>query len=189
VAEQTISSPAEVSQAIEALSDADALRLMKAAGAHLKKVGHLKLGRSPEDLIQEAITRTLSGERSWKRGISFVFHLDQAMRSICSSWRKSASRAEQDGGGEIPSSARLGLMDEGDAVLEQAPSREADLEDELRAKQEVDRITRQFANDKIASEVLEGWKMELDGPGIQELGGISEKEYRAAVRRIRRSVV
>lgn len=189
MAEQTISSPAEVSQAIEALSDADALRLMKAAGAHLKKVGHLKLGRSPEDLLQEAVTRTLSGERSWKRGISFVFHLDQAMRSICSSWRKSASRTGRDGGGELPASARLGLTDEGDAVLEQALSHEADPERELLAEQEVERITNQFADDKIASEVLAGWKMGLEGPEIQELSGISEKEYRAAVRRIRRSVV
>ena len=189
MAEQTISSLAEVSQAIEALSDADALRLMKAAGAHLKKVGHLKFGRSPGDLLQEAITRTLSGERSWKKGISFVFHLDEAMRSICSSWRKSATRAERYGASELPASARLGLMDENDTVLEQAPSHEADLEDELGAKQEVERITNQFADDKIASEVLAGWKMELDGPEIQELSGISEKEYRAAVRRIRRSVV
>ncbi len=189
MAEQTSSSPAEVSQAIEALSDADALRLIKAAGAHLKKVGHLKLGRSPEDLLQEAITRTLSGERSWKKGISFVFHLDQAMRSICSSWRKSASRAEREDGNEIPASARLGLMDEGDSVLEQALSREADPEHELLAKQEVERITSQFADDRIASEVLAGWKMGLDGPEIQELSGISEKEHQAAVRRIRRSVV
>ena len=119
MAEQTSSSPAEVSQAIEALSDADALRLVEWSAP--QEGGAPQTGEEPEDLLQEAITRTLSGERSWKKGISFVFHLDQAMRSICSSWRKSASRAEREDGNEIPASARLGLMDEGDSVLRTSP--------------------------------------------------------------------
>lgn len=45
---------------------------------------------SPEDLLQEAIERTLTSARSLKKGMDLFFHLKQTMRSIADSWLRQA---------------------------------------------------------------------------------------------------
>lgn len=53
----------------------------------------LKHSREPmsyEDLVDEAVARTLEGRRKWKIGMDGPSHLFGAMKSILSSWNKTA---------------------------------------------------------------------------------------------------
>src|ERR1017187_8382982 len=44
--------------------------------------------RRHEDLLHEAIRRTLSGERRWRDGVEIFWHLYGCMRSIAWEWSK-----------------------------------------------------------------------------------------------------
>jgi DNA-directed RNA polymerase specialized sigma24 family protein len=45
-----------------------------------------------QELVDEAVARTLAGRRRWKIGMNGPAHLFGAMKSILSSWNKSAKR-------------------------------------------------------------------------------------------------
>src|SRR5580704_13013780 len=70
----------EVREAIERLSDADFLRL--------KFIARIFAPNHSEDILQEALMKTLSGERTWRSGISFIWHLRRVMESIAWGWGK-----------------------------------------------------------------------------------------------------
>ena len=69
-------------------STADILRLRSAAKFLVAGLGHSGRGESWEDLLQEAILRSLAGERKWPSQLAFRTFLMGAMRSIASSWAK-----------------------------------------------------------------------------------------------------
>lgn len=71
----------EFTAAIEALSEADQGRLQKVARVYAMRTN----GRmSADDLLHEAVKRTLQGTRKWSREVSVLQHLFGAMRSIAS---------------------------------------------------------------------------------------------------------
>jgi hypothetical protein len=87
ISESIVSLPA-IRNAIETMPAAQLLRLQKFATWRMRSLGDRTAGRGPEDLLSEAITVTLTGQRVWKEGIDFCTHLMGAMRSISSSWRE-----------------------------------------------------------------------------------------------------
>ena len=58
-------SPREIGEAIAQLSDSELLRLRKFARFRVRGIGLAAEGVSAEDVLQEAVTLTLSDERRW----------------------------------------------------------------------------------------------------------------------------
>jgi CheY-like chemotaxis protein len=83
----------EVERAINALTSADSLRLEQFAKSLIRVPGRSAGGRDWEDLLAEALYRSLIGAgdpqngRHWNRKVPFVQHLAGAMRSIASVWK------------------------------------------------------------------------------------------------------
>lgn len=169
----------EIVEAIENLSDEQLVALRKKAGFRANSLGHRAGGRDGEYLLTEAMTRTLVGTRRWRIArVDFSRHLDQAMRSIVSNWRKAPD-------GVVSEADTLQRHQEEPSAVEIEPDPHPDPEKALLAAEELGRILADFASDRDASEVLAGWAEGLKGPEIQELADMSKKEYEAAVKRIR----
>ena len=86
----------EVALAIERLSDADLLRLKKAASILLGGTEY----SNPMDLLNEALTRSLQGGlgvdgRHWPKGVPFKVFVKNAMKSIADTSRHSLHQTEE----------------------------------------------------------------------------------------------
>lgn len=169
----------EVREAISSLTNADLLRLEKAA-----RIYQFGIGLEGMDLVNEAISRALNGTRTCPRDVPFVVFLKNAMRSIASSER---SRIREEPMLEVMT---VGLGD-GLAVLDY-PSGDRNAEDVLLARQEMwerlRALEKVFANDDDAQMVLMG---DLDGVSaadLRSMNGWSNQDYASVRRRIRRKL-
>ncbi len=180
---------ADVERAIHELGRADANRLRTAAvmlirGFHIDPVPH-----DHEDLLSEAVTRTLAGERSWRQGVDFVQHLILNMRSIASDWRRRAVRRSEEGAGERRESELLSPAAGDDPAVPygnpraREPSRHA----KLVAAAEVEEIQRHFAGDSEVTQVIACLELEMNGWQTQERTGMSRRQLVTATQRMRRS--
>lgn len=77
----------DIESELRSLSVPDRLRLKKAAEYHCNRGRH-----QPQDLIQEAFLRALTGERKCPQNISVLVFLIQSIRSIASSDYKTDQR-------------------------------------------------------------------------------------------------
>jgi DNA-directed RNA polymerase specialized sigma24 family protein len=110
------------SQPTAILSRAEILAVIKGLGdgekTSLAKIARLYAARTPydgADLLQEAICRVLSGERSWPREIPAVLLLGGVIRSIAWQWRKKeqlSGSAATDGTSANPSQEWSVYLDE-----------------------------------------------------------------------------
>ncbi len=90
-----------VVDAVGRLSKHDFARLRTAARIWIGGLRLDTVAADADDLVQEAIFRTTSGQRSWKVGVDLFKHLREVMRSIVDSWRKSAERRALSGRREV----------------------------------------------------------------------------------------
>ena len=185
--------PDEIDRAISALSDADLNRLRTAARVWIRVSGLDAVAADADDLVSEAIFRTVSGHRSWRVGVDFVHHLRIVTKSILDSWRKSAARRAAAGAAEVretelPETEVDPSVEEAEpsSPLLDAPSPEPGVERVIVGQQDWRAWEARFAGDEGASAVLSGIFYEMTGPQVQERFGMTEKQYRAAVRRVRR---
>jgi len=136
--------------------------------------------------LAEAITGTLAGNRRWnKSSVSIGGHLMGAMRSISTHWeeqfdpdepRLESELTRVSPAGEVRSP--LALIDSGTPNPERV----------LDAKQQVEEIERLFAEDTVASLIIQGFREGLSGPEVRAALGLSQTEYDTALKRIRRKV-
>ena len=188
----------EVIQAIESLTDEDSERLEQVANNRIIRIGRRAAnGRTYEDLLQEAMTRTLGAQRHWyPENVGFVPFLIGAVWSIASEWaghRKRNPDSPEYAGLE----SQLTKEDEErnpispfDGLAVSAPNSEAQMvEAAIEAEQQalVSVIEQHFTEDENASYVLMGWQDGMDGPAIMEACGFSETTYRTIVKRIKRN--
>lgn len=161
----------DAARAIRALSDTDLVRLK--ALARLWSRG-LPGGLGWVDILNEAIVRVLDGSRPWPRGVPLLAFLSGVMRSIClDHWR----RARREVAGEDLD----GLAEE----AEPAP----DPERTLAAAQALCEVTRLFAHDRQARQIIAGLAEGLGAREIQRLYGMSETDYDSARKRMRRTLL
>lgn len=177
----------EVEQAIRALSPGDFKKLRAAAYALVRGFGLETAGRDHEDLYSEALARTLEGSRGWRRGVDFLYHLTQAMRSIAWTWREYEDRRKQAGLVASPLRQAGHPEDEGDAQDPMDPiSPEPDLGTALHTTRELARFHRKFRGDRQASVVMIGWERGYSMKETAQRYAISLQDLQWAARRIRR---
>ena len=186
----------EVDRAIEALTDAESSRLKKFAEwrARLSRGTDHRTG---EELLQEALRSTLSGAegmgegRRWNKRVTFATHLIGAIRGISGRRRGDKTllacdtiRCDEDG----QESSQFDNFATCDIAADQRSITSAwDIaaDERLITQETVNGIFGMFKDDPEAISVLQGWSEGLKKNGIMHEHELSEKQYRAAVKRIR----
>ena len=174
---RTILSSEEFRVAVDSLSQYELLRLYKKAVVYA-----LGTGMSAEDLLHEAILRTLDEDgRNCPADVPIYVYLSNAMKSIASGERKKYTREVADGDGTDEMTI-LGMAPAEVATPEQQTATKIDLENVVGRLQEV------FENDPQGEAILIG---EIEGWGpteIKELEPMDDNEYAAARKRVRRRI-
>lgn len=172
--------PADMSAAIEALSDVELLKLRRIAARYA-------FGRpfASGDLLQEAFCRALDGVRNCPRDVSIVKFLANVMRSISSSWVKEARTEPLHLAVEPDENPDLDpMLNSADASRTPAEV-VADRQEALKITNEVIGL---FDADPQAQMVLEGDMGGLTAEEIRELLEIDKTAYATIKKRIRRRI-
>lgn len=174
----------EVDRAIEVLTSSELLRLQQYADFRVRGLGRAARGRTGEDLLGEALLRTLVGAeatqkgRHWNRDVDFVMHLTGAMQSISSSWERQFTDREAYLISELP-------MHDGEgqehSPVDNVASAHTAADQLLIEKDEKDKILTIFKDDPEATQVFLGL---LHGLKKNEVG-FDRKKYAATEKRIR----
>jgi hypothetical protein len=175
----------DVANAVELLTETELVRLTGYAKYRMRGLGRRSGGRDHEDLMKEAITLTLSGQRRWKPvNVTFDRHLIGVMRSISSHW------AEQLGADELWFESELTPGDStATSPLQRVPSVMPEVDTVLSARQELDLIYRRFKADAAVLHVLEGLKEGMTAKEVQEAYAMPKNDYESAMKRLRRAAV
>jgi CheY-like chemotaxis protein len=178
----------EVDRAIKALTPADLLRLQRFAKLLVQGLGRAARGRDWEDLLEEALYRTLIGAgdtqsgRHWNRTVPFVQHLAGAVKSIASVWKRQLREKEPYLMSEL---AVYDAEGQEHSPIDGAPSSCVPADRRLIEKAEEERAFALLRDDASASQVLQGIIDGLKKNDIKLAYGLDEKKYLAAMRRIR----
>jgi hypothetical protein len=175
--------PDEVRSAIAAMTDADLLRLEQIAARRLRSMGPLDPAVSPKDLLYESIRRLLEQRRMWKPGrVGFFQLMIGIMWSISSHWAKIRKSS---GGPPISSDAAYG-RDAALADMLRDPS--ASQEEELARSQQEASIRHLFANDTMATAVIDDLLAGARFHDIREKHSLDPLAFQATMKRIRRKL-
>ncbi len=171
--------PAQTALALHLLGRMDLLRLKTVARIYAR-------GLPPEgvweDMLQEAITRVLTGSRRCPEGVTMVVFVAGILRSLRADyWR----RVRRESGNE-----RLRFALESDNaraldLVDPAPGPER----ATAARQQLALIHMLFADDPIALKIIEGLCNGLSAEQIRISAGLSRTEYDSTRRRMRRAVL
>jgi hypothetical protein len=183
VPEDAAATPDEVKAAVETLTEGQLVKLEKYARYRVRGLGRKALGRDYNDLLRDAITATLAGDRRWRKGtVDFFTHLTGVMRSISSHWGEQYDPEEALGESELmhDDNARSPIV----SAASEAPSVERILD----ARERLLQIERHFAADPAVPSILKGLRDGMTGPEIQLATGMSKKDYESAIKRMRRGI-
>lgn len=160
----------ELINAINSLTKNDYFKLMLIA-TYFCKTRILDASTEPEDLLQEAFTRALTGKRKWRKRISLLKFFERIMESISShdleKKSKSLMISLSEYKTEIPTSGR-------------PPNANIEISNELEF------VFRLFKNDSFALKYLQLKSKDLTPSEIQEKLRINEIQYNTITTRIRR---
>jgi RNA polymerase sigma-70 factor (ECF subfamily) len=171
LADQRILRPAETALALNLITRMDFLRLKAIARLHAR-------GLPPDvtwdDLLQEAFTRVIAGSRRKPARINMVAFIAGIMRSL----RSEHSRRVRAGAGP-----RETLR------FDQLRDPQADLEQSLLAREQLESIEKLFAGDAVVQGMVEALAEGLSPLQISERLKISKTEYDSARKRLRRGLL
>ena len=179
LADTRILRPTETALALKLVGEMDLLRLKTIARLHARG---LPPDVSWEDLLQEALTRVLTGARRIPEGVAPVAFIAGVMRSLRSEhWRRfSAARRRLDSPG-VPRSYRTREL----AARDAAP----DPERSLIAAEELAAIGRLFADDPVVLRIIAALGEGLTAERICQVLSLSRTEYDSARKRMRRCLL
>lgn len=175
-------SSAESRAAVSALSDDDYIKLMVIAAFFCRERRLRRDQLEPEELLGEAISRTLAGDRKWRKNrVNIVRHLDRCMESI-----SGHAVAQEKAKTEMSQAVFADEFDE----KTQAPraTQRADAEMRALAIDELEQIRDLFKRSPIAFQVLQ---LKAGGHTESEITlklGIGKKGYEAARKKIERTM-
>jgi DNA-directed RNA polymerase specialized sigma24 family protein len=177
VSARSIMSGPEVEEAIRSISDAGWHRLRRVAR-------HYSFGRlDADDLLYEALSRTLDGRRTCPAGVDVVRVLAEAIRSIASSSFKAAARHP-----ELQAVVDDVEVEERDDTDRQGENPEQKMISDQEADRIRSAIVSLFNDDENAQIIVEG---EMDGMSREELCGLTGlhgQAYDSKRRLIRRRI-
>jgi len=178
----------EVERAIEALTSSELLRLRQFAEFRVRGLGRAARGRTGEDLLQEALMRTLIGAedlqkgRHWNKDVDFVGHLTGAMQSISNHWKRQFKETEAYLISEFPVRDAEGQEQ---SPLDNVASEHAEADQRLIEQDEKDRVLTTFKDDPEATQILQDFLDGLKKSEIKSRYGLDERKYAATMKRIR----
>ena len=172
--------PTHTALSLKLVTEMDLLRLKSIARLHARG---LPPDVSWDDLLQEALTRVLTGKRVKPEDVPMVAFLGGVMRSLRADHiRRSRRGMKRDDplwlGDEQDERPELEVLDPG-----------ADPERALIATDELDKIRQLFANDPVALQIIEGLAEALTAEQIRARHGISRVDYDSARKRMRRCLI
>jgi CheY-like chemotaxis protein len=178
----------EVDRAIRALTPAEQLRLQHFAKFRIRGLGRAARGRDWEDLLEEALYRTLIGAtdtnqgRHWNKKVDLVRHLEQAMRSICSYWKRTFSEQAT----LLMSELQWHDADGQEySPIDQLASPEPPADRHLLEEEDEALVFKRLHDDPEATRVLQGWMDGLRKDEIRTKYALDKNRYAAIVKRIR----
>jgi hypothetical protein len=164
----------DVEVAIRTFSVADWSRLHK-----LAKAFSFKTGWGFEDLLQEAIVRTLQGTRNCPSDVDVIKHLIETICSIADGEREKAHNQVP----HVPT-AQPGVEDSEDPA-----SPEWSAEDNLAYESGRAEILAMFDDDPVARELVEGILALFDTEQLKELTGLQGTAYNSKRTLVRRRLL
>lgn len=178
----------DVERAIQELTTPDLLRLKQFAASRMFALGRAARGRTGEDLLSEAIVRTLMGletmekGRHWNKNVDFVRHLTGAMQSISHCWKRTFNDNEPYLACEL-----LKCDEEGEEIspFESLGSGRPTVAQDLIAREREHEIVARFKHDPEAIALIQGLLDGLRKSEIVQKYGFSQKRYEAVLKRIR----
>jgi DNA-directed RNA polymerase specialized sigma24 family protein len=171
--------PAQAALALELVSKLDLLRLKTIARIYARGLPPVGVW---EDLLQEAITRVLTGSRRRPEGLTMVAFVAGILRSLRAHYWRRARRQPRDN--------KLRIQQQGEEsfaldLVDPTPGPERALE----ARQQLALIKLLFADDPTALKIIDGLGEGLSAEQIRRSAGLSKTDYDSARRRMRRTVL
>ena len=175
----------EAQAAISALSSADKKKLMVAAQYWWRRYRLEATEVEAEDLLQEAVLRTLKREkpRRWRKAtVSIVKHLDRAMESIAT------HHCERHDAERRAAATSRGLDPAPPAPTTSAPRPppSSNPESQLAAREQIDEIRSLFGDDTQGFQAVVCRARGMEASEIQRELGISNREWEAIRKRVQR---
>ncbi len=178
----TYATEAEITDALKSLSPTDMSKVEQFASFRAWALAGRGLSVDGEDLLHEAMERTLSGKRRWSKRVEFVDHLIGAVRSISSHAAKKLQHAPV----VSLSPPSLDSDDEERTPWWDLESMMPDPERIVSARLQLEEITATFANSERILLIVDGMETGMTGPEIQNDLQLSATEYNTAVKQMRR---
>ncbi len=172
--------PAQTALGLGLVSRMDLLRLKGIARVYARG---LPPAMAWEDMLQEALTRIVTGSRRRPDGLTTVAFVAGILRSLRAEyWRRATRGCGGLGRGAIarPAEESLEL-----GVPDPAPGPEG----ALSARQELIAIRQLFAGDPTILKIIDGLGEGLSAEQIRHAGGLSRTDYDSARRRMRRTLL
>jgi CheY-like chemotaxis protein len=173
----------EVDRAITALTTAQLSRLQRYGDA-LVRFSQGADHRTGEDLLQEALRLTLEGKedggngRRWNKRVTLETYLAGAIKSISRRRKGDSPPLEYD-------TVRRDVDGQEFSLLDNVAACDIPADQRLITEERFNRILGMFKDDPEAVLVLQSWSEGMKRNQIMQEHGLSEKQYRAAVKRIR----
>jgi DNA-directed RNA polymerase specialized sigma24 family protein len=174
-------SPEKAAEAIADLDAKEKATLRKLARSYWEdRMSGPNAEADPDDLLQEAIVRTLQGTRRWRRSVTIIKHLVRTMQSI--SWEAHRARSAQ------PHAWAEDGVEEIDPGDRPADSDESVVEDVVLAREELAQVESLFEHDQEALRVLRCRSIELSPSETCEELGMERSRYDTVNKRIWRKL-
>ena len=185
-AEPTLATQEEIEEAIQALTQTQLIHLENISWFRHRTLGLRRAGRNEGDILSDAIIAVLEGRRKWiKDNCDFMTFLKGVMRSITSHIRAGKMVDTFDVIAPNPVNKQDHAEDFVEQISTQAP---IDPEQQLLARDLDKQIREKFTNDTVVLLVYEAFLEKMKPADIRSCLDITENEYNAAAKRLRRAV-
>ena len=184
----------EVRQAIAALTEAESVKLMRAAEGTAYRLRRRVFCADPKEIFNEAVLRVLDGRRHWQpRKVDFVGLLIGVIKSIESEWREETKRPENpvletdlpasnSDGDPIPNSIQQ------TADLRPGAERALIQNEQITQEQLFEQLEEFFSDDALAALIFSEWRRGTKGPEIMKALDLDRQQFDTAVRRMDRAI-
>ena len=180
--ERSLAKKKEIARAIEMLACSEKWRELKKFAYRRPQRFPASLGKTGEDLFQEALVSTLEGRKNWNMAAVDIFgHLLFAMRNIAYGWEGKFYRWER-------TVEAVTYNAEGDerSRLDKEASGDPSVYESVTARDEVERLFGKFREDRVATAILQAQlKGVTTAREIMQEQSLTKRQYEAARKRIR----